>query len=61
MKAKKRQKLGRGYIWFCDHAPDGYMSVCLLSGPHGNHERMILKIGKLGGWKKVTLYAEYVE
>lgn len=60
MKSKKRHKLGEGFIWFGDHGPAGYTNVSLCVGPNGTLPRAILKVGPLGGWQKVKLYAEYI-
>lgn len=61
-KQKKRHKLGEGYIWFNGAGPDGvgYTHVTLARSP-GGFPRKVLKTGKLGGWIKVKLYAEYIE
>lgn len=56
---KKRQLLGAGYIWFQRRAAS-YDAVVLTEGPHGQGSVIAPKVGRLGGWQKVKLYAEYV-
>lgn len=62
-RPKKRQKLGVGYIWFSGEGlgGSGYSCVSLTASPHGEGGMRGLKIGRLGGWQRVRLYAEYTE
>lgn len=55
----KRQKLGSGYIWFFADQDGVYNHVILTEKPHGCGKKVKVNIGKLGGWKKVRLIAEY--
>jgi hypothetical protein len=59
-KKRKRQKLAEGFIWFGDHRPGGYISVSLCTGANGLLPKVAMKVGKLGGWQKVKLYAEWI-
>jgi hypothetical protein len=65
MKTKKCQKLGDGFIWFSGNAWDGkrlgYTEVLLTRERNGRGGKKALRIGKLGGWVRVKLYAEYVD
>ena len=56
---KRRHKLGEGNIWFSDRQADGYHALRLLNGDGGISKS--IKVGKLGGWQRVKLYAEYYE
>lgn len=64
-KKRKRQKLGEGYIWFSDHSgvagATGFAHVSLTTHQHGRGCFKELRIGNLGGWKKVRIIAEYTE
>ena len=62
MTKKKRHKLGEGYIWFSHPPATGYKytHVSLTKRRDGREFDVPIKIGKLGGWQKVKLYAEYV-
>ena len=62
-KTKKRQKLGQGFIWFGGKdlgGVEGYTEVCLTRERDGRGGRSTIKTGKLGGWQKVNLYAEWI-
>jgi hypothetical protein len=61
-KTKKRHKLAEGYIWFSSDVRGPYYThVSLTTLSDGRGGCVPIKIGKLGGWQKVKLYAEYTE
>ena len=63
MKSKKRQKLGQGFIWFrgeMSGRDQGYTEICLTKEPDGHGGKTRIKVGRLGGWQKVKLYAEWI-
>lgn len=64
VKTKKRIKLAEGFPWFSsyDHRP-GYTHLAIYTHADGGRgeKPKVLNIGKLGGWKRIKLYAEYVE
>lgn len=62
-KTKKRQRLGQGFIWFSGKVygrREGYTEVCLTVEPDGKGGRTRIATGRLGGWQKVRLYAEWI-
>ena len=61
MQKKKRKYLGSGFIWFGGNSAPGYDQVTLYTEKNGGGRRVRIRIGKLGGWQKVKLYAEYTE
>jgi len=54
------KRLGTGFIWFgkIDNSKPGYFRVS-LSDKKGNSRR--LKIGNLGAWVRVRLWAEVLK
>lgn len=60
-KPKKRQYLGTGFIWFSEGGPSfGYHRVSLTTGKNGCGSPIKIRVGRIGGWQKVRLYAELI-
>lgn len=63
-RIKKRHLLGVGYIWFSRRSgvagARGFDHVALTTYRDGVGPFVAIKIGALGGWQKVRLYAEYI-
>lgn len=60
-KRKKRRKLAKGYIWFFKGDQGEYNSLCLFKGRNATGDRVPIKMGPLGAWQKVSVYAEWEE
>lgn len=65
-KKRRRRLLGDGYPWFSAYGlhngpHDGYRAVSLFGERHAKGEAIRLRIGPLGAFRRVKLYAEWEE